>query len=271
MTTKNELDFKELQALVNLLRDKEAKTLELIAEQVNKLDARSLESLNNLTSKSNDNEIIDNWSFVSKLSLRLALEEWKKNPDLESGLFLVAKLEDPGVEEEKYKAILDNYANRVREMLGPDFTDEQVIDAMNQVLFVEENFQGNQIYYYDSKNNFINSVIDTKAGNPIMLSSIYILVGRRLGFDIQGIGTPGHFVVRFAGKLLDPFFAGRSVSKDECKIRAQELGVFWRDEYLETIDDLAIVSRTLRNLVAIYKRSKNFQKSTDTNELLEAL
>jgi regulator of sirC expression with transglutaminase-like and TPR domain len=96
-----------------------------------------------------------------------------------------------------------------------------------------------------------------------------MLVARRLGLDIKGIGTPGHFLVKFEDQLLDPFFAGRDITREECVIRSQELRVYWRDEYLEPINDTFIISRCIRNLIAIYKKLHEFEKAEDATSLLK--
>ena len=74
-----------------------------------------------------------------------------------------------------------------------------------------------------------------------MISAVYILVAKRLKIDIQGVGAPGHFIVKHGDRYLDPFFGGREVTKEECVIRAQELNVFWKDDFLEPIDDEAMI------------------------------
>lgn len=269
--TQAQLAEKEMSGLMSLLKDSEEKTLNLIAQQINGFDNVSLKALNEMASKSADEALTDNWYYVSKLSLSYSLKEWRKNPDLESGLFLLAKLINPGLDESKCKETLDKYAERVQRMLKPDSSEHDIIEAINHVLFLEENFCGNQVLYYDIKNNFIDTVLENKTGNPITLSCLFILVARRLNVAVHGVGTPGHFIVQWQDKFLDPFFGGREITKDECHIRAQELGVFWREEYLEPIDDVAIVTRSLRNLIAIHKKNKKLDKASDACELLQAL
>src|SRR5260370_31144854 len=70
------------------------------------------------------------------------------------------------------------------------------ISSMNQVLFEQEHFQGNQVDYYNPSNSFINDYLEKRKGIPITLSLIYMEVGKRLGLQIEGIGLPFHFVVR---------------------------------------------------------------------------
>lgn len=269
LLNKNQLSERELRGFVSLLQGCEEKTLHLLAQQMTKFDDASLSLIERFVEASEDEELIDNWFYASKLNLVSQIQEWKRTPDLESGLFLISRFKNPGLEEDKYKAILDNYAHRAAQRLTASSPLNKIIAAINDVFYKEENYIGNQIDYYDADNNFLHRVIERKTGNPITMSCLYMLVARRLGLEVKGVGTPGHFILKIEEKLIDPFFYGREVTKDECIVRAQELNVVWRDEYLDTIDDEMIVSRSIRNLITIYKKQNDFDKAADATSLLK--
>lgn len=266
---KKHLSDEELKAFVNLLSDSEERTLNLMAEQLVNFDDLSLKRIQELTDSKDDLQLSDNWYHTSKIHLSKQIKDWKQEGDLETGLFLLAKFENPGLDVEHYKSVLDSLTQRVEDQLTISSSDDEVVKAINQVLFKEEGFVGNQIDYYDINNNFINTVLEYKTGNPIMISAVYILIARRLGLEIEGVGTPGHFIVRFRDRFYDPFFSGREITKDECVLRAQELSVFWRDEYLDSIDDVFIIARCIRNLIAIYKKKDELDKAAEISGLLK--
>ncbi len=266
-----QLSNSQIQALINLMKDSDDKVLSLISEQVSNFDNHSLRTITDIARGSENDDLIDNWYYVSRLSLAQKLRDWKKSPDLERGLLLITRLHNPAIDESSYIAMLDDYAARVAKRLKPENNPLEVSQAINQVLFREEHYIGNQISYYDLNNNFLHTVMDSKTGNPIMLSAIFMLVARRLGLQVQGIGTPGHFIVKYSGMLLDPFFGGREITKDECIIRAQELNVYWRDEYLDPVDDTPMVARCIRNLIAIYKKQNRLEKAADASDLLKQI
>jgi len=269
LAEKKLLNDNEATAFVRLLDGAEEKTLNLMSEQIVSFDDSTLKNIEIKVTQKNDEKIMQNWHFINRQHLMKQFQQWKQNPDLESGLFLLARLKNPGLLEERYRSILDNYCDRAASSLDSSSTEEDLINAINNVLFKEEVFVGNQLDYYDLDNNFIHSVIDRKTGNPIMMSALYILIGRRIGIDIQGIGTPGHFIVKFGHLLIDPFFAGREVTKDECVLRAQELSVAWHDEYLEPIDDRAMIARCLRNIIAVYKKHNDYDRASELTALLK--
>jgi len=269
LAEKKLLKDNEITAFVSLLDGAEDKTLNLMSEQIVNFEDSTLKNIENKVTQLNNSQITNNWHAINRQHILKQLQQWKQNPDLEKGLFILARLKNPGLLEHRYVSYLDNLAQRAADRLGPTSTKDDVIRAINEVIFKEEVYVGNQLDYYDLDNNFIHTVIDKKTGNPIMMSSLYILVGRRLGLDIQGIGTPGHFIVQLDGMLIDPFFGGREVTKDECILRAQELSVVWHDEYLDPVDDRAIVSRCIRNIISVYKKHDDYDKASELTAILK--
>ena len=71
----------------------------------------------------------------------------------------------------------------------------QVI-ALNDYLFDELHFVGNEVHYEDPRNSFLNEVLDRRTGIPITLALVYMEVARRAGLQVEGINFPGHFLLR---------------------------------------------------------------------------
>jgi regulator of sirC expression with transglutaminase-like and TPR domain len=100
------------------------------------------------------------------------------------------------------------------------------VEALNEFLFTHEGFAGNAENYYDPRNSLLTHVIERRTGIPITLSVVYMEVARRVGIAVEGVGLPGHFIVRVKfyddasprGMLVDPF-GGRSIDEDECQAR----------------------------------------------------
>jgi regulator of sirC expression with transglutaminase-like and TPR domain len=153
------------------------------------------------------------------------------------------------------------------------------VEALNRYLFEELGFAGNESDYYDPRNSMLHHVLVRRTGIPITLSVVYIETGRRAGLRVEGVGLPGHFVVRAyegdedaegAGVLVDPFNR-RATDAEECQSRIDllydgrlELG----EEHLRAVGARAILVRMLGNLKAVYARAGLFRGALSAVERL---
>jgi regulator of sirC expression with transglutaminase-like and TPR domain len=196
--------------------------------------------------------------------------------DLARASLLVACDEYPELEVDSYLQRLDTMADTVRARLGA--SPEAAIAGLNRVLFEEEGFRGNTREYYDPRNSFLNDVLDRRTGIPISLSTVYIAVGRRAGVDVHGVGLPGHFVVRVsaagADALVDPFNGGTVLTPQDCQDRLDRIyggRVRVGADMLAPCPPRSLLSRTVRNLKAIYLKADDHERALRTAELLVLL
>lgn len=196
--------------------------------------------------------------------------------DLARASLLVACEEYPQLEVDRYLERLDTMAGALRGRLGS--SPEAAVAALNRVLFEEEGFRGNTREYYDPRNSFLNDVLDRRTGIPISLSTVYIAVGRRAGVAVHGVGLPGHFVVRVAtlggDALVDPFNGGTVLTKKDCQERLDRIyggRVRMAADMLAPCPPRAVLSRTVRNLKAIYLKAEDHERALRTVELLVLL
>jgi regulator of sirC expression with transglutaminase-like and TPR domain len=171
---------------------------------------------------------------------------------------LIAKQAYPNVDMHIYSDLLNFFAAEFQSRLDSSDSPEEIGAKIGNYFTHEKGFSGSEADYYNTDNHYINKVIETKRGVPIALSVIYILVLRRLNFPVQGIGMPGHFIVRyeFGTKFLfaDPFHGGNILSLDDCKDSLAKLGYPFKDEYLEPVTNRQILERMLRNLVLVFEK-----------------
>jgi regulator of sirC expression with transglutaminase-like and TPR domain len=81
-------------------------------------------------------------------------------------------------------------------------------------------------------------------------------VGRRIGVAIDGVGMPGHFLIRHRAdpaSFLDPFGGGRRLDAEGCQAIFTTLGgTGWDDIYLAPVGSKAILTRMLLNLQGLF-------------------
>lgn len=139
------------------------------------------------------------------------------------------------------------------------------IRAINQLLYVEEGFAGNDDDYDDPRNSYLNDVLDRKMGIPITLSLVYMEVARLNGLRVEGVGFPGHFLVKYVAPgreiYVDPYHAGAIMTRDDCveRLRAQYgAEAEMKSEFLAASTPKKILSRMLNNLKGSYFRRRHY-------------
>lgn len=182
-------------------------------------------------------------------------------PLAEAALAIAAE-EYRGLDVGAYLRRIDGLGARVAaRLLPPPRPALQVLAALKSVLFEEERFRGNETDYYDARNSFLNEVLDRKLGIPITLCVLYIETAGRAGLPLQGVGFPGHFLVRCpAGEgmpeelFIDPFNGGDLLTGGECVARFRALlhGRDFDPKFLEPVTPVQILSRMLHNLKKVY-------------------
>lgn len=112
------------------------------------------------------------------------------------------------------------------------------------VLGEEAGFVGNSAEYDHPDNSMLDLVLERRTGLPILLSVVWVEVGRRAGIPVRGVGLPGHYVAAVFGGgdpvPVDPFRGGAPID-----------GLFGD---LVPTPAPATVLRMLSNLVAAYER-----------------
>jgi regulator of sirC expression with transglutaminase-like and TPR domain len=195
--------------------------------------------------------------------------------DLAEAALLIAREEYPELDVSGYVARLDEMGRALRTRLQEEPRPERAIMALNRYFFQEEGFHGNTDAYYDPRNSYLNDVLDRRTGIPITLSTVYMEVARRAGLDVDGVGLPGHFVVRvnLPGHplLIDPFHRGALLSPEDCQQRLDRIfggKVKVEARMLASCSHKSMLERMLRNLKAIYLKEQDHLRALRTVELL---
>lgn len=202
-------------------------------------------------------------------AFRQAVDRPEEKIDLGRAALTIALTEYPDLDIAAYLGRIDELAAAVAGRRDRDGDVYHSIAALNHVLFNERGFRGNRDDYYDPKNSFLNDVIERKTGIPITLSVLYLEVARRLGVGLDGVGFPGHFLVKWAHDreqiFIDPFHRGEiKLTKDLSDMLDKLYGskIALKAQFLEPAGKRQILKRMLANLKAIYLKK---------NALVEAL
>jgi len=188
--------------------------------------------------------------------------------ELAHAALLIAAEEKPGLEVEHYRARLYELGVAARERIAARDGEANAVVAFNKYIFEELGFAGNQSDYYDPRNSLLNDVLERRTGIPISLSVVYMEVGRRAGLHVEGIGLPGHFIVRAESAwgesaLVDPF-NGKIIDTEDCQERLDTIyggHAPLTDVHLRPVSTREILARLLRNLKGVYAQAGLYRRA----------
>jgi regulator of sirC expression with transglutaminase-like and TPR domain len=187
---------------------------------------------------------------------------------LDHATLVMALEEYPDLDVQTYLRRLDTLAARAQVIIGEDRTAINVIEGINEVLFVQEGLRGNVEDYYDPRNSYLNEVLDRRLGIPISLCVIYMEVAKRISFPIKGIGFPGHFLVKHVANdrdiIIDAFNLGRVLTRNDCQELLDKIyngTVLMNSTLLQPMGKRTILTRMLYNLKGVYVQKEQYYKA----------
>jgi regulator of sirC expression with transglutaminase-like and TPR domain len=248
-------------ALLKLLADEDPSVPSLVVEQLRSEGARG------------EAEIEALWRLASgpaakvldKVTVQLRRQHWEVEmeeccskltslSDLENFCWVLARGHNASSPQDEAKELLDVWGATVRSRVGPHASEGEKLNALVEVLSIQEGLTGNTENYYEPENSFLDAVLFSREGIPITLTVIYMLVAQRAGMQVDGIGMPGHFLARIGSIYFDPFHGGAVVDRAKLEGALADAGVYPPYDVLESAALELIAQRMIFNLVTLYEK-----------------
>ena len=288
---KNEMNLKEVIALITLLDDPDDGIYSEVKNRFIILGPPAIPHLETAWENSFDalmqkriEGIIHTIQFQA---LQNALKNWAENEqdDLFKGCAIIARYQYPDLDENKLKKQLHQIKQDVWLELHDDLTAIEKVKIINHILFEVHQFGGNITNYHAPQNSFINVVLETKKGNPVMLSVIYALVCKELGIPIYGVNLPQHFVLAYVNDFanlfdpshktlsdnilfyVNPFSKGLIFNQGDVDAFIKQLNVEPDIKYYLPCSNLDIIKRILNNLIYSFDKMGYAEKVQELKEL----
>jgi regulator of sirC expression with transglutaminase-like and TPR domain len=201
-----------------------------------------------------------------------------KNPRfnlVEKSLKFAQLLEYPDLNVDSYIQEINRIGMSLKESVGDIKNPTYLISMLNEHLFENLGFGGDDDDYYNPKNNFLNEVIDKKSGLPITISILYVEVAKFIGLDLKIAGFPGHIVVKYNEEMiLDPFNDGSLLDVDDLQETLDESfggQLEFQPEFLDDITSEQVLVRMARNLKNSYIQSFVYDKALRCTNMILAI
>ena len=186
--------------------------------------------------------------------------------DLFGAAMVIARLGDEMADAHATASRLDIIAEEARAHAGEGATADALAHAVEYQLFSVCGFHGNNEDYSDPANSYLDQVVARRLGIPISLSLVYMEVAQRIGLQCDGIGYPGHFIVRYGGPeapvYVDPFQQGVRIDREEllARLRGHEPGLPSPESFLSAVTRRQILQRMLNNLHSIFRERRDLER-----------
>lgn len=279
-----------IQALVRLIDDPDDSIYEHIRDELMSIGLKAIPFLENsweeedlgLLFQSRIENLIHDIQFQAT---KKELMEWieSSHKDLLTGTLIVARYQYPNLDEQ----LVHQKIQQIRKDIWLEISEKQTayekVRVFNKVFYGKHHFSGNAKDYHSPLNSFINTVLETRKGNPLSLCVLYSIIAQSLDLPIYGVNLPNHFVLTYldennvqeildAGNQYGSLFYINAFSKggifDETEIRQflEGLNKPALRSHFEPCSNSAIISRMLTNLIASFQQAGSTEK---VNELIE--
>ncbi|MFB5945633.1 transglutaminase-like domain-containing protein [Albibacterium profundi] len=278
----------EIDSLIRLLDDPdnivfnhvEAKLLSLGESAIEPLETAWEQSFDPLQQQRIE-DIVHKIQFSQILS---SLELWAISGsfDLLEGLIIVHKYQYPDGDEQKIINQIEDIKREVWLQMHYSMTPVEKIRLFNNVFYNIEGFSGNIRNYNDPQNSYIGQVLDTRKGNPVLLSCIYSIVAQKLDMPVYGVNLPKHFILAYTDNYqtnyeenevlfyINAFNKGQVLGKHDVLSFLQQLKLPGKKEFYLPCSNISIIERVLANLLAYYKENSS-PKARDIQRMRETL
>jgi len=196
-------------------------------------------------------------------ALTAVLKEPEEKIDLFHAALLVAKLDNPELDMEAYRAEMARLADELRREVTEKASDTGKVAALAKFLFIDHGFHGSRMDFYNRANSYINEVMDDREGLPITLAVVYLELARQIGLtNVAGIPLPTRFMVRFEPRdgleqIIDVFDGGKGLTRSEAvELVAENVNAIGEKDF-QPARKHEIVTRMLHNLLGIAQREGN--------------
>ena len=292
-----------IHALVKLLDDSDAEVVEIVEKKLIEEGAYYVPELEEIWLENQypelNNRIEEIIKRYQKVSLLQDIDLWLKKKEDATALeawVLASRVQYPGLKIGMIKAHLNQLKIDAWVKMGGVRNPLDQIQILNHIFFETYGFKGNNENYHNPDNSVITRVMETKLGNPISLSVLYMSVAHDLGLPLFGVNLPQHFVLAYCrlntptnengthersnlkvsnvekvNFYVNAFSKGQIFTKESVDAFLKVIKVNPQAAFYEPCDNLEIFRRILRNLHFAYSEQQDSEKQRDVLDIMKHL
>jgi regulator of sirC expression with transglutaminase-like and TPR domain len=257
----------ELKALVRLLDDPDVSVFNQIEERILHFGEKAVGLLEATESYRTDHEVSDRIErLIKKIRFNSAykqLVDWRNNDQksLFEAVLSISAMHYPKMDISALRKLMDKITRDVWLEMNEELTPLEKIQIFNHIFFEVYSFYGNKGNLNAPQNSLIKDVLESKTGNSVSMSILYLEIARRLNMPIYGVDLPQNFVLAYVNDesvlsakhrvlfYINPFNKGIIFTKKDIDAFLRQINEKPKETYYQVCDNVSVVKRLLAELV----------------------
>ena len=286
------MDKREILAMISLLDDNDTEVINTVtgnllqqgAEVIPELE-RAWEGTPSEKLQSRLENLIQEIQFNG---VKNDLNRWVKTGAeyVLEGAFYVARFQFPDISMDKINEQIESIRKDVWLEINGNLTALEKVKILNYIIFDLHKFSRNNADFYSPQNSYINQVFETRKGNPISLSIIYLAVAWKLGLPIYGVNLPKNFILAYKDEYrqhdsadesedilfyINPYNKGAVLGRREIDYFITQQQIKPHPSFFIPCSNIHIIVRLINNLILSFEKLGYAQKITRMKELLRVI
>jgi len=270
-------EHKELSALIRLLDDPDSSVFDKIRDKIYSYGSLAIPVLEDAWENSFDNTIqqrIENIIHSLQMDdLYRELHTWTHMgaSDLLMGHLLISRHQYPDLDEAKIREQVMQIKHDVWLEINNNLTSLEKIKVLNHIMYDVHGFTANKANSHAPQDSYINTLLESKKGNPLSLGILYITLARNLEIPVFGVNLPQHFILAYANELIEkdqkavdeqdilfyinPFNKGAVFTRREIDLFIKQLNISPDKSHFLPCNNITIIKRLINNLIFAYDKT----------------
>lgn len=285
------MNEKSLKALIHLIDDPDDAIFEHVKSQLKSYGKDAIPLLENswesqdfgLLFQHRIEQLIHEIQFDDS---KKELGKWKNShdKDLLKGAIIVARYQYPGLNEQHIYDEIEKMRKDIWLEINLNQTAFEKIKTFNKIFYDFYHFKGNTQAFHSPLNSFINTVLETKKGNPLSLSLLYSVIAQKLEIPVYGVNLPNHFVLCYMDKnntqlmleekskygvlfYINTYSKGAIFYENDIVQFLAQLKITPERSHFEPCSNTVMIQRMITNLIASFQQVGNAEKVSELIEL----
>lgn len=272
----------QLKALLKLIETESDEYTELLrpelAAAVKDNPARvqqALDSAFNLSVPSKVRHTLEEICW-DNLSEQMAAFAGKINPDLEEGLWILARFVSPAATRGEITHNLDNLAQQMRAALLNTTDLSSAAEVLSKYFFNSLRFVVLPANL-DIKDISFGRFLVKRRGSSLCMACLYQTIAQRYGLECNLVDLAGRILVHLQAHsteqnlFIDPLDKGKILSVQDCKDYILSREIKWNENFFAPLSSRTIIRRFIANMIYVLNKLRDERRLKYLRNYLEII